>query len=84
MNGYDDPAPDVYDGDKTRKCKLCGGDAILRPGWSEFHEQDASCVRVTCMDCGNVDVWAFKQETEDGSYDELSRLAISRWNDLME
>lgn len=84
MNGYEDPAPDVYDGDKLRKCKLCGGDAWEATPWVDWQEKELECVRITCLDCGHVDVWAFKKETENGTYDETLRLAQARWNDLME
>lgn len=84
MNGYDDPAPDEYDGDKMRKCKLCGGDAFICTTLEDFFEKKASCIRITCMDCNNVDVWAFTKDTESKTYDETLNLAMSRWNDLME
>lgn len=84
MNGYDDPAPDVYDGDKLRKCKLCGGDAFVHTSPFDWDKYGLNALNVTCMDCMGVDVWAFAKDTEHGTYDEVVRLAQSRWNDLME
>ena len=84
IDSYEDPAPDEYDGDKLRKCRLCGGDAIVHISPFDWEKHSLNCLNIVCMNCESVDVWAFKRETENGTYDETLRLAQRRWNDLME
>ena len=84
IDSYEDPAPDEYDGDKLRKCRLCGGDAFVKTSPFDWERYDLYCLSITCMNCEGVDVWGFAKDTEHGTYDETLRLAQARWNDLME
>ena len=66
------------------KCRLCGGEAEIRPDKEDFEDKELNCIRVSCSKCNNVDIWAFSHETEHKTYDEVVNLAVERWNNLME
>lgn len=66
------------------KCRLCGGEAETLPGKEEFEDNELDCIRISCDKCNSVDVWAFVNETEHKTYDEVVNLAAERWNILME
>ena len=69
---------------ELHKCRFCGGEAEARPDKEEFEDKELNCIRITCRECNNVDIWAFRRETEHKTYDEVIDLAAERWNTLME
>ena len=65
------------------RCRFCGGEAEVSPAKKEDFTEKYNNVRVSCSDCGAVDVWALALQERTFNYKKLRAVAEQRWNKLM-